>query len=206
METSVDNLYAFWVNHVCWLSRFAQHLDQSKGDDAAVDDLFVLSGVVLLVGQKCLKEGPEPDGMSTHHNVLFLDGRGKDEIAKIPHALQSVRAYRFVAGVEAHVDLVHKGGLKVADFRFLVDPRGLDLRLGRRDRERIGVPADLLQGWQDEDPFLRSALEAILEPTGDGRDGPPQAGGHQFGGRCIRLGHQYCDVLGCRIGVVKVFG
>ena len=176
METSIDNLYAFWVDHVGWLSRFAQHLDQGKGDDAAVDDLLFLSGVVLLVGQKCLKEGPEPDGMSTHDNVLFLYGGGKDKIAKIPHALQSVRAYRFVPGVEAHVDLVHKGRLKVADFRFLIDPRGLDLCLGRRDRERIGVPADFLQGRQDEDLFLRSALETILEPTGDGRDGPPQTG------------------------------
>ena len=141
--------------------------------------------------------------MPAHHNVSFLDGSGKDEITKFPHALQSVGAYRFVPGVEAHIDLVHKGRLKIGDVRSLVDPRGLNLRLRRCDRQRIGVSADFLEGWQNEDLFLGSAFEAILEATGNGSNGSPETGGDQFGRWCVRLGHQHRNVLAHRIVFVK---
>ena len=99
VESTVHDVDAFWVDHVGRLSRFAHHLDKCKGDDATIDNLLALSGMFHVVGQKSAKERPEPDGMSTYHNVSLLDGRGKGEIAKIPHAFQSVRVQRFVPGV-----------------------------------------------------------------------------------------------------------
>ena len=99
--------------------------------------------------QKRPKERSEPDGMPTDHNISFLHGSGKDEFAKVPHALQSIRFYWFVSGVKAHIDLVHKGGLKVSNLGFLVDPRGLNRSLGRGDGQRVGIAADFLQGRQD---------------------------------------------------------
>jgi len=82
----------------------------------------LFANVVHLIGQKSFKEGSEPNGMSPNDDVLFLHGRGKDEIAKFPHAFQTVRTDRLVAQMETHVGLIGEGGLKVADFRCLVYP------------------------------------------------------------------------------------
>ena len=90
MEPTVHNVNALWVDHVGSLSRFAYHLDECKCDDATIDNLFALSGMIQFVGQKGTEKRPEPNGMPTYHNVSFLHGRGKDIIAKIPHAFQPV--------------------------------------------------------------------------------------------------------------------
>ena len=206
IESSIHHFDGFGINHVGGLSRFADHLDECKGDNSAVDNLFALSGMLQSVRQKGSKEGSEPNGMSTHHNVSFLDRGGKDEIAKIPHALQSARADGFVSGVEAHVDLVHKGRLKVGDIGSLIDPRGLNLCLSWRDGQGIGISADFLEGGQHKNLFLWSTFEAILEPTGNSSDCSPEAGRNQFGGRCIRLCHQDRYMLTYLIALVKVLG
>ena len=138
--------------------------------------------------------------------IAFKFAISKDKIAKFPHPTEPVGPHGFVPGVEAHIDLVQKGGLKVGYFRILVDPRGLNRCLGGRDGQGVGISADFLQRGQDQDLFLGPAFEAVLEAPGDGRDGASEAGGHQFGGGCVRMGHQDGHVLRYRIGAAGGFG
>ena len=107
--------------------------------------------------------------------------------------------------MQTHVDLVHKRWLEVSNIRSLVNPRGLDLCLSRRNRQCIGVSTDFLKWRQNENLFVGSAFEAILEPTGDGSDGASETRGHQFRWWRIWLGHQDRDVLAYCITLLKLF-
>jgi len=141
-ESSVNYLDAFRINHELGPSFLRVRLEEVKGHNAAVHNLFRLGHVRDTVRQKQLKKVAKPDRVPAHNHVVFLDRTRKDKIAKFLHANQAIGVDGFVARVQTHVGLAVENVLKVAEGRGLFDPRRLDNGVRRGYGKRIGVAAD----------------------------------------------------------------
>lgn len=90
--------------------------------------------------------------------------------------------------MQTHVSLTGKDVLKVALRRRFLDPRRLNGRMRGRDRERIGVAADLLQRRNNQDFVHGTTREAIIQATSKRTHGATKVGANNLGSRSIGVG------------------
>lgn len=69
--------------------------------------------------------------MARDNHVRFLDIGRKDELAKVQHTGQSIRANRLIASMQTHIHLAIEYFLKVQDRRSFFNPRSLHRRVWR---------------------------------------------------------------------------
>ena len=103
-----------------------------------------LANVILLIRQKGLEKVSEPNGMTAYNDVLLGTTGRKDKIAKFAHSLEPVGSQGLVSRMEGHVDLIQVDGLEVGQFGRLVNPRGLNLSVGRGNGQGVRIATDFL--------------------------------------------------------------